>query len=160
MLMQYEFYPLKDGATYPFVDGKYSEIVYDMTNEDLFDIVREDAIIIKTIDQVLNAGYLDQYSKDVIRKLFSTNPKCYFVYNEEQERYCVLFLFTDEEKNQLSKNFQSILQHLECIVAVNSNYISLNDINKKDAMFGDDYIGSFWLYSLSFSKKILEENII
>ena len=160
MLMQYEFYPLKDGATYPFVDGEYSEIVYDMSNEYLFYIVREDAIIIRTIDQVLNAGYLDQYNKDVIRELFSTNPKCYFVYNEEQERYCILFLFTDEEKNQLSKNFQSILQHLECVVSVNSNYLSLDDINKKDTMSGDDYIGSFWLYNLSFSKKILEENII
>ena len=160
MLMQYEFYPLKDGVVYPFVNNEYSEIVYDMTNDFLLDIVREDAIITKTVDQVLNAGYLDQYNKEVIRNIFSGHQNIYFIYDEEQEKYRVLFLFTDEEKEQLSENFQSILQHFECVVSVNSFYLSLDDISKKDTMTGDDYIGSFWLYNLMFTEEFLEENII
>ena len=90
MLMQYEFYPLKDGVVYPFVNNEYSEIVYDMTNDFLLDIVREDAIITKTVDQVLNAGYLDQYNKEVIRNIFSGHQNIYFIYDEEQEKYRVL----------------------------------------------------------------------
>lgn len=160
MLMQYEFYPLKDGVVYPFVNNEYSEIIYDMTNDFLFDIVREDAIIIKTVDQLLNAGYLDQYNKEVVRVMFAKQPNIYFVYDEEQEKYRILFLFTDEEKEQFSEKFQSILQHFECVVSVNPSYISLDDINKKDTMTGDDYIGSFWLYNLMFTEEFLEENII
>jgi hydroxymethylpyrimidine pyrophosphatase-like HAD family hydrolase len=157
MLMQYEFYPLKDNMQYPFENNGYSEIVYDMVNTDLFHIVKDGAVITKTVDQILNAGYLDQYNKEAIREIFKDHPDIYFVYNTEQEKYCVEFLFTDEEKAKLSERFQSILQHLVCVVFIDSFYISLNNINKKDDMTGDDYIGSFWIYSLMFTKEVLEQ---
>jgi hypothetical protein len=155
MLIKYENYQLKEGIGYPFVDGEYSEVIYD-GDESVFDIVDESKIIIKTIDQLLKAGYFDQYSLDYMREIFE-GYKCYFIYDEEEEKYCMKILFSDEERNHFQKLFRNILIKATYVEYHNDyngfKYISLDDPHNPAP---DGVVKDYWCYSLGFTKNILE----
>ena len=155
MLIKYENYPLKEGASYPFVMGEYSELIYE-GDDSIFNIVDESKIIVKTIDQLLSVGYFDQYNKDLIKEIF-TNYKCYFIYDEEDEKYCMKVLFNDREKSLFQKKFRDILIKGTYVLYHNEwngyHYISLDDPYN---ITNDGQIIDLWHYSLGFSRNILE----
>lgn len=154
MIIKYEHYPLKMGVKYPFDKNEYSELLYE-GDDSIFNIVNPYKIIVKDISQLLDAGYFDQQRKDVITNIFN-GYRCYFIYDNEEEKYCMRCLFTEEEKNSFSKQFADILLKITNVVYDNEfegyKYISLEDMDKAS----EGTILNHYCYFLGFSKNRLE----
>lgn len=159
MLTEHRNYILKPGVVYPFNYGAYSEIIYDKDTS-LLNIVDPSTIIKKNIVEILNAGYFDQYDKENMIQVYKDRD-CIFVYDDDEESYCMLVYFTEEEYESFSEGFKNILMKKDVIVNYGSNvegfdnFISFEDLDKAER-HPECEIKSFWMYSLKFSKEQLE----
>lgn len=159
MLIEYANYVLKEGYKYPFANNEYSEIVYYTEDDSIFKIVNESFIIKKTIDQMLMAGYFDQYNKKAVKNIFE-NKLCYFLFDDFQNKYSMKVYFDENEKNLFSSEFQNILIAKQCVVfkmiLSDLEYISIESMEHKDKIKDGDYIETFWMYNLTFDKEQLD----